>query len=171
MELADPALKLMTWVENNQDPVLKLRFIDELGRRPLAEIAAEPWVTGALAPILERHVRSVDVMRARARAEHGVVYFDVSGDGLDAYNKFIPYYLFPHAHYVVGVSLSATRAKISVGSNPWLPRGKANIAKICERYGGGGHPVVGAVSLKPEELPAQPAEIAAEIVDELRKLV
>src|SRR5579862_7277397 len=44
VELAEPALKLMTWVENNHDPALKLRFIDELGSRPLAEIAAEPYV-------------------------------------------------------------------------------------------------------------------------------
>jgi nanoRNase/pAp phosphatase (c-di-AMP/oligoRNAs hydrolase) len=70
----------------------------------------------------------------------------------------------------VGVSLSATRSKVSVGSNPWLPRGRANIAQICERYGGGGHPVVGAVSLKPAELP-RAREIAGEIADELRRFV
>ncbi len=170
VELADPALKLMTWVENNQDPALKLRFIDELGARPLADIAAESWVTGALAPILARHVRSVEVIRARTRYDGGVVSFDVADDGLDAYNKFIPYYLFPDARYVVGVSLSATRAKVSVGSNPWLPRGRANIAQICERYGGGGHPVVGAVSLKPTEL-ERARQIADEIADELRRFV
>ena len=67
VELAEPALQLMTWVENNHDPALKLRFIDELTTRPLAEIAAEPYVDrragadpgGAQA----RH-------RRRARARH-----------------------------------------------------------------------------------------------------
>src|SRR5579859_751364 len=167
VELADPALQLMTWVENNHDPALKLRFIEALGSRPLAAIAAEPWVTGPLAPVLERHARSIDIFRARAKLAGGVVTFDVSGDGLDSPNKFVPYYLFPQAHYVVGISLSATRAKVSVGSNPWLPRGRANIAQICERYGGGGHPVVGAVSLKPEEL-ARAREVAEEIAAELR---
>jgi hypothetical protein len=170
VELAEPALQLMTWVESNHDPALKLRFIDELGQRPLAEIAAEPWVSGPLGPILERHRQSVDIFRARSRLEGGVVFFDVADDGLDAPNKFIPYYLFPQASYVVGVSLSKTRSKVSVGSNPWLPRGRANIAQICERYGGGGHPVVGAVSLKPEELP-RAREIAVEIADELRRFV
>jgi hypothetical protein len=170
VELAEPALRLMTWVENNHDPDLKPSFIDQLGSRPLAAVAAEPWVAGPLAPILERHTRSIDIFRARARLEGGVVFFDVSGDGLDSPNKFIPYYLFPHAHYVVGVSLSPTRAKVSVGSNPWLPRGRANIAQICERYGGGGHPVVGAVSLKPAELP-RAQQIAEEIATELRQIV
>jgi nanoRNase/pAp phosphatase (c-di-AMP/oligoRNAs hydrolase) len=41
------------------------------------------------------------------------------------------------------------------------------INKICERYGGGGHPVVGAVSVAKGDL-ARAREIAAEIVAELQ---
>jgi hypothetical protein len=168
VELAEPALQLMTWVENNHDPKLKLRFIDELTTRPLATIAAEPYVTSALAPVLEAHKRGIDVVRARARYERGVVSFDVAEDGIDAHNKFIPYFLYPDCHYVVGVSLSATRAKVSVGSNPWQSaRRTVNIAELCEKYGGGGHPVVGAVSLPVTDL-ARARQVAAEIADTLR---
>jgi hypothetical protein len=169
VELAEPALKLMTWVENNHDPQLKIRFIDELPRRPLAEIAEEPYVKDALAPILQRHVRSIDVIRARAHLERRVVTFDVADDALDGYNKFIPYYLFPECRYVVAVSQSPSRVKISVGSNPWSQAKRTvNIALICERYGGGGHPVVGAASFKPTEL-ARARAAAAEIAEELRR--
>jgi hypothetical protein len=42
-----------------------------------------------------------------------------------------------------------------------------NIAAICERYGGGGHPVVGAVSLAPDELDLA-RKYAAEIIKELQ---
>lgn len=169
VELAEPALQLMTWVENNHEPQLKLRFIDELTRRPLAEIADEHYVKDALAPILVRHKSAIHVVKARANYAHKVVYFDVAEDGLDAYNKFVPYYLFPDTHYVVGVSASRTRTKVSVGSNPWLGHTRSvNIAKVCERYGGGGHPVVGAVSLPPNDL-ERARQVAAEIVDELRK--
>ena len=168
VELAEPALRLMTWVENNHDPKLKLRFIEDLTTRSLAEIAAEPYVTSALLPVLEAHKRGIDIVRARAHFERGVVSFDVADDGLDAYNKFIPYFLFPDCHYVVGVSLSATRAKVSVGSNPWQSaRRTVNIAELCERYGGGGHPVVGAVSLATNELP-RARQAAAEIAETLR---
>jgi nanoRNase/pAp phosphatase (c-di-AMP/oligoRNAs hydrolase) len=60
------------------------------------------------------------------------------------------------------------RSKISVGCNPWRgERRTANIASICGRYGGGGHPVVGAVSLTAAELP-RTRQIAAEISAELR---
>ena len=70
--------------------------------------------------------------------------------------------------YVVSVSPSSFRTKISVGSNPWAPRPRThNIAEICERYGGGGHAVVGAVSLKPEEVDLG-RQYAAEIIAELQ---
>ena len=95
VELAEPALQLMTWVENNHDPKLKLRFIDELTTRPLAAIAAEPYVTSALAPVLAAHKRGIDVLRARAAYDRGVVSFDVADDGIEAHNKFIPYFLYP----------------------------------------------------------------------------
>ena len=49
-----------------------------------------------LGPLLERHKRSIDVLRQRAEARDGVIYFDVSDLDLEGYNKFIPYLLFPH---------------------------------------------------------------------------
>jgi nanoRNase/pAp phosphatase (c-di-AMP/oligoRNAs hydrolase) len=39
---------------------------------------------------------------------------------------------------------------------------------MCERYGGGGHPVVGAVSLPAAEID-QARQIAAEISEQLRR--
>ena len=61
------------------------------------------------------------------------------------------------------------RTKISVGSNPFSPRPRRhNIATICERYGGGGHAVVGAVSLRTDDVERARA-IAREIVAELRE--
>ena len=42
-----------------------------------------------------------------------------------------------------------------------------DISKICERYGGGGHPVVGAVSV-PEGEVARARQISTEIVAELQ---
>ncbi len=59
------------------------------------------------------------------------------------------------------------RTKISVGSNPWAPRPRRhNIATICERYGGGGHAVVGAISFAPDEI-EKAREVVKEIVREL----
>jgi hypothetical protein len=167
VELKEPALRLMTFIENNRDNATAERFIGDLVSRPLAEIAADPYVTEPLAPVLEQHERNIGAIRKVAKLERGVVHFDVADHNIGAFNKFISYSLFPEARYSVGVTLGA-RAKISVGSNPWakVPR-THDISKICERYGGGGHPVVGAVSVPKNEL-VRAREIAAEIIAELQ---
>jgi hypothetical protein len=166
--LETPALRLMTWVENNKDPALATRFIEDLATRGIAEIAAEDYVTRPLAPILAKHMHNIDAIRDRARAQDGVVYFDLLDAGIDAHNKFIAYMLFPECRYTVGLTRSPSRVKISVGSNPWSPKPRThNIAEICERHGGGGHPVVGAISLGADQQ-ERAREIAGEIVEELR---
>ncbi|HEX8908679.1 MAG TPA: DHH family phosphoesterase [Anaeromyxobacteraceae bacterium] len=168
VRLEEPALRIMALLEATQDPALQVRIIEALRARPLAEIAAEPWVTAPLGPILERHFRSIETMRQLARVEGGVVEIDLSETGIQGANKFIAYDLFPDARYTVVVSRDPKRAKISVGSNPWskIPR-THDIARICERYGGGGHPVVGAVSLDPDRI-LDARRVAREIAGMLR---
>ena len=167
VELEEPALRLMTWIENNRDLALADRFIGDLVTRPLAEIAEDPYIREPLIPLLVQHEANIDLVRRLARLEKGVVMSDLADGGPQSVNKFITYYLFPEARYSVSVTLGA-RAKISVGSNPWstVPR-THDISKICERYGGGGHAVVGAVSVPKSELP-RARQIAAEIVSELQ---
>jgi hypothetical protein len=168
VRLEEPALRLMALLEATQDQALQVRLIEALRTRSLAEIAAEPWVTGPLAPILERHFRSIDTVRRLARVEGGVVEVDLSETDIQGANKFIAYDLFPEARYTVVVSRDPKRTKVSVGSNPWskVPR-THDIARLCERYGGGGHPVVGAVSLDPDRL-LDARRVAREIAGMLR---
>ena len=57
-----------------------------------------------------------------------------------------------------------------MGSNPWTkadPAKMVNLAQICERYGGGGHARVGAISFPPDQ-EDKARKAAAEIVAELR---
>jgi hypothetical protein len=97
-----------------------------------------------------------------------VAVLDLAAAGLEAGNKFVLYWLFPQARYTVTVSHDAKRSKVSVGSNPWARPPRAHdISRICERYGGGGHPVVGAVSLGPDRL-EDARRIAREIVATLQ---
>ena len=168
VKLEEPALRLMTLVEAAPDPELPRRMILAMRSRPLGEIAAEPWVVEPLAPILDRHFRSIETVRKLARVQGGVVEIDLSETGIEAANKFIAYYLFPDARYTVVVSRDRKRSKVSVGANPWAGTPRTHdISRICERYGGGGHPVVGAVSLDPERL-LDARRVASEIAGTLR---
>jgi hypothetical protein len=144
------------------------KIIRWMQRRQLSEIIAEPEIQELYRPLYQRHVESIGLIKARALQDNGVVFFDLTGYDVEGYNKFVPYYLFPGSTYTVSVTPSVFRTKISVGSNPWaLQEPKHNLATICERYGGGGHARVGAISLAPGELERARA-IAAEIVAELK---
>lgn len=168
VELRSSALKLMQVIEGEKDPTFVEQIIQWLTEKSLDEIVESEEIQERLVPILEQHWNTVQIIKERAVYERGVVFFDLTGTSIEGYNKFIPYYFFPETTYVVSLSQSSFRTKISVGSNPWAPRPRIhNIAEICERYGGGGHPVVGAVSLKPEELDLG-RKYAEEIIAELR---
>jgi nanoRNase/pAp phosphatase (c-di-AMP/oligoRNAs hydrolase) len=57
-----------------------------------------------------------------------------------------------------------------VGTNPWTTKPVAelvNLAEICERYGGGGHARVGAISFQRDQ-EDEARKAVAEIVAELR---
>ncbi len=168
VEVREPAMQLMMAIEGIRDRALSRRFIKEFQEKSLAEIMAEDWVQKVFLPLYERHLNSIEIIRKHSHYADGTVYFDISDYEMEGYNKFVPYYLFPQANYCVGVSRSSFRSKISVGSNPWsvIPR-TINLAAVCERYGGGGHPVVGAISFQPQDLP-RTREIAKEIARELR---
>ncbi|HVE56847.1 MAG TPA: hypothetical protein VNB22_08460 [Pyrinomonadaceae bacterium] len=153
VELRSSALKLMQVIEGEKDPAFVERIIKSLTEKSLDEILESSEIQAKLQPILDRHWSTVELIKERAIYRKGVVSFDLTDGEIDGYNKFIPYYFYPQTTYNVSLTRSTFRTKISVGSNPWSPRPRLhNIAEICERYGGGGHAVVGAVSLKPEDL-------------------
>jgi hypothetical protein len=169
VELREPAMKLMMVIEGVRDSSKIFGLIGELQSTALDKIMEIQWVRDVFQPLYQRHLLSIDIIRRNAQYMDGTIFFDISGYDLEGYNKFIPYYLFPEATYCVGVSRSSYRTKISVGSNPWSTHPRTqNLAALCERYGGGGHPVVGAISFAPEEI--QKARlIAREISEELRR--
>jgi hypothetical protein len=170
VEMAAPAMKLTLIIESSQDDVFIPRLIPLLTQMPLAEVLSQPFVADRLPPLLERHQKSIALIRQRAEERNGTIFFDLTDLPLDGYNKFIPYYLHPQATYSIGLSKSSFRTKVSVGSNPWTkadPAKMVNLAQVCERYGGGGHARVGAISFPPDQ--ADKARVAAaEIVAELR---
>ena len=168
VEMKEPALKLVLVIEAAKGSEAVQHIIRLMQRCTLAEIVEDPEVRALYGPLHERHLRSIDLIRKLGRCEGGVITFDVTDYDMEGYNKFVPYYLFPEGTYTVSVSLSSFRTKISVGSSPWAhPEPRHNLATICERYGGGGHPRVGAISFERNEVERARA-VAREIAEELR---
>jgi hypothetical protein len=168
VEMKEPAMKLTLVIEGSSGPELVQKIIRLMQHESLEQIIAEPHIRAEYDRLLENHLHNIDVIRKAGSCERGVIYFDLVDYGIEGYNKFIPYYLFPDSAYTVSVSTSSFRTKVSVGSNPWVREPlRHNLATICERYGGGGHPKVGAISFPTGAL-ADARKAAAEISEELK---
>jgi hypothetical protein len=168
--MAEPAMKLTMVIESATDSALVQRIIPLLTAMPLEDVLAQRFVQELLGPLLERHRAAIELIRERSVCERGVITFDITDHPTEGYNKFIPYFLHPEGTYNVGLSKSSFRTKVSVGTNPWTRKPVselANLAAICERYGGGGHARVGAISF-PVEREDEARAAAAEIAEELR---
>jgi hypothetical protein len=168
VDLRSPATQLTLVIEGSNGSDTVQTIIRKMRQCTLEQIAADPEIRSIYRPLYERHLQSMKVIREKSNFEGGVVFFDLVDDGIEGYNKFIPYYLFPESIYTVSVSTSSFRTKVSVGSNPWVKEPlKYNLASICERYGGGGHSKVGAISFEIGAV-EQARKAAQEIAAELR---
>ncbi|MEP7354230.1 MAG: phosphoesterase [Acidobacteriota bacterium] len=165
--LREPAMQLTLVIEGCKGSDTVHKIIRMMRHKSLAEIAADSEIQAIYAPMYQHHLRSIEIIGKRAEQRGKVVFFDLIDDGMEGYNKFIPYNLFPDSTYTVSVSAASFRTKVSVGSNPWVKEPlKHNLATICERYGGGGHAKVGAISF-PIGAIAEARKAAEEIVEEL----
>jgi len=171
VEMKEPAMQLTMVIESTQDAAFVPQLIPLLATKSLAEVIRAPFVAPLLPPLLERHQKSIALLRERTESKDATLFFDVTDYELEGYNKFVPYFLHPESIYSVGLSRSSFRTKVSVGSNPWSPSPPlVNLAKVCERYGGGGHARVGAISFDVNQQ-AEARKAAEEIVQELRASV
>ena len=143
----EPVLQLAAVIEHHGDGKFLKEFAPLLLDRPLAEIAASEGIQARWAPI--RAAREAFVRRVESKAEvrGHVVLVDLTDAPLEVAAKFATYARFPACTYSVMLSRNKQHFKLSIGYNPWsgAPR-LHDIASICRRYNGGGHPAVGACS-------------------------
>lgn len=164
---SEPVLQLMTVVENKGNDAFLGAMIPRLLDAPLDAVAKSADVTEAFAPLYAQQEKFVEQVKAAAEVRGPVVLVDLSDVVIDVAAKFVTYAFWPESAYSVLLTRSATKCKLSIGYNPWSPIARTHdIAKICERHGGGGHPVVGAITLKEGEV-AKAKELARAISDEL----
>jgi hypothetical protein len=149
----EPELQLMTVIEYMGNDDFLAKTVPRLLSEPLAEVARAPDVQAAYTPLLRTHTSFIEQVKLHAEVKGPVVYVDLSDETIEVAGKFVTYALFPKSAYSVVVTRSKSKCKISVGYNPWSGVARThNIAELCERYGGGGHAVVGAVSVPADDV-------------------
>jgi hypothetical protein len=169
VERREPELQLMTVVEHLGDDAFLTRMVPRLLEADLSAVARSTDILEAYAPLGRSHEAFVQLVQQRAERVGPVVVVDLSDQIIEVAGKFVTYALHPDSAYSVILSRSKSKCKISVGYNPWSPLPRTHsVAAICERYGGGGHAVVGAVALALDRLDEAKA-ITRSIAEELAK--
>lgn len=163
----EPVLHLMTVVEHHGGDAFLEKMVPRLLTEPLEEIAKSKDVEEAYLPLAAQHGAFIELVKKHAQVKGPVVIVDLGDVVVDVAAKFVTYAEWPESAYSVMLTRSTTKCKISIGYNPWSPIPRThNIAAICERHGGGGHPVVGAISLGAGELD-RARKLTNEIAEEL----
>lgn len=163
----DPVMRMVSVVEHYGDDKFIERLVPELLEKPLADVAASKGIEDKYKPLGAKHQRFVDRVRAAGERRGRVVFVDLTESVLDSVGKFVTYALFPDSVYSVIVGVLKSGAKVSVGYNPWSGKPlDTDISAICARHGGGGHPVVGAISFRAADV-ERAREVARAIAEEL----
>lgn len=167
IDRSNPVMQLVTVTEHYGNDGFVAAMVAQLLSRPLAEVAKLPEVQRRYKPLKKRHDQFIDSVKKRAVARGDVVLVDMTERSIDMIGKFVTYALFPKQRYSVVVARLKRGFKISVGYNPWCGQDlNADISAICARYGGGGHAVVGGISVADGQR-ERAQEIAQTIVQEL----
>jgi hypothetical protein len=165
IDTAEPVLRLRAVVQRHGDgPFVRGLVPRLLEPDGLARLATSDDIVKAYEPIEREEARFREAAAKHGKKVGGVVLVDLADVPLDATSSFVVYGLFIDCRYSVLLTRAKTGIyKLSIGYNPWSGRPRTHdIAAICARYGGGGHPVVGGIS-RPASALAEARSIAQEI--------
>ncbi len=162
-----PALVLADIAEHHADGGFIAKTAPLLLERPLAEIAGAAEMRALSSPIAAAKETFLAHVRATGKRRGDIVLVDLGDSRIKPAGKFATYVAFPDCTYSVAILRTQEQLKVGVGYNPWSGRPRRHdIASICKREGGGGHPVVGAATFGAGEI-GKAREAAERIVREL----
>lgn len=167
IDRSSPVMQLAAVIEQHGQGALFDSLIGRLTQEPLDDVARSEQVQTLWAPLAQAHEAVRERVARAAELKDKVVYLDLHDAPLGTSGKFYHYAVCPEAVFSVSIVRMKQHYKVSVGFNPWALRpNDHDIAAICRRHGGGGHPDVGAVSFALDKI-AEARAVAAQIVAEL----
>lgn len=164
----EPVLRLAAVIEQFGDTQFLGRALDVLADGSLESLCKKRFVTDAYDIIGPRQDDFIARVRNHGLQVGRVAFADLADQPVSAVTKFVQYKLWPEATYSVMVTSMASGIRIAIGHNPWSKADlDVDISRICARYGGGGHPMVGGIGFAKEDL-ERARTVAREIMAELQ---
>ncbi|MFQ5538964.1 MAG: hypothetical protein ACE5FB_01060 [Candidatus Binatia bacterium] len=134
--------------KSSQDEPYWLKLIRLLRDASLEEVLSEKEVQRRCQQILSLQEELKDILLKRATLNGNVILVDLRGTkDLTDVNRYLLYTLFPTGNISMKVTDDVQRGDvtaISVGYNIFNTTSKVNVGALLQKYGGGGHKVVGS---------------------------
>lgn len=166
-----PAQRLAAWLAHGRTGGDTAHYVDWLTHNSMAEVAERPELKAHVAMIQSQRAQELEVAKRVGAWHDDVIVFDRLADVGARAPGFLAYVMFPNSLYAMSATRTAAAIKISVGVNPWTtaaPRSDLDVGALCARFGGGGHAVVGGITLGADEV-ARARQTMAALVTELTK--
>jgi hypothetical protein len=144
-----------------------LRVIELLREESLENTLNDPDVKRRCQRVLDDQEKLRKILLQRATLKGNVIYVDLRGiDGIPDGNRFLIFTLFPKGNIQVKVDHDPQRPNttaISVGYNIFNPTSTVNVGELLQKYGGGGHRVVGSSRVPNDQAEQAIREIVAAV--------
>jgi oligoribonuclease NrnB/cAMP/cGMP phosphodiesterase (DHH superfamily) len=145
------------------------RIIDLLRDKSLEDIMKDPEVASRCQKVLDYQEKLRAILVSNTTLKGNVIYVDLRQvhDMPDG-NRFLLFTLFPQGNIAVKVSYDNQRENttaISVGYNIFNKTSSVNVGELLQRYGGGGHRVVGSCRVPNEQAEQAIKEIVAAVTE------
>lgn len=169
-DYSDPRLRLVSVVERFGDSEFLTRAIPILLSDGLSGLSSARFIKDAYHGISKGHREYDRRVKRSSRLIGRVAYVDLMDAPVTTSSKFAQYRHHPSCTYSVLVAALPRGFKISIGKNPWNQAPlDHDLGGLCALHGGGGHPVVGALSFSSEE-GERAKQLAQEILTRLNQV-
>ena len=152
-----------------EDEPYWLRIIDLLRDKSLEETMDDAEVKRRCQKVLAFQEKLRAILLANTTVKRNVIYVDLRQiHDLPDGNRFLLFTLFPQGNIAVKVSYDTQRADttaISVGYNIFNKTATVNVGELLQRYGGGGHKVVGSCRVPNDKAEQAIQEIVAAVTE------
>lgn len=146
-----------------------LRVIELLREQTLENMLNDPEVKRRCQRVLDEQDKLRKILLERATLKGNVIYVDLRGvKEVPEGNRFLVFTLFPEGNIQVKITEDTQRENttaISVGYNIFNPTSKVNVGELLQRYGGGGHNVVGSSRVPNDKAEQAIKEIVAAVTE------
>jgi hypothetical protein len=145
------------------------RIIDLLRQQSLDATLKDPEVARRCQRVLDYQKKLQAILLSNTTLKRNVIYVDLRQiHDLPDGNRFLLFTLFPQGNIAVKVSYDTQRENttaISVGYNIFNKTSSVNVGELLQRYGGGGHRVVGSCRVPNDQAEQAISEIVAAVTE------